>query len=232
MLLANTNCNSYTCTTLKHYGTCNDFSENSERGIRVFASCMIFIFRKAVKQSMTSLQNDINIMSNGAAGGFSWWPSWIWLKTVKNQVYANILGTKPISCLRRKIFYESSFFCFWCFLASPESMARKLVTYDVINRPNSFQQSTNPAKVCLRNKGSGIKSLWIPVIFFFFWYFLIKRHFFLRIIIVFFLVLISFSIKTPYGQVFLKLSYICECDCESKVSRFLSSYTLLCLTLR
>ena len=168
MLLANTNCNSYTCTTLKHYGTCDDFSENSERGIRVLAGCMIFIFRKAVKQSMTSLQNDINIMSNGAAGGFSWWPSWIWLKTVKNQVYANIFGTKSISCLRRKIFYESSFFSFWCFLASPESMARKPVTYDVINRPNSFQQSTNPAKVCLRNKGSGIKSLWIPVIFFFF----------------------------------------------------------------
>ena len=155
MLLANTNCNSYTCTTLKHYGTCDDFSENSERGIRVLAGCMIFIFRKAVKQSMTSLQNDINIMSNSAAGGFSWWPSWIWLKTVKNQVYANIFGTKSISCLRRKIFYESSFFCFWCFLASPESMARKLVTYDVINRPNSFQQSTNPSKVCLRNKGSG-----------------------------------------------------------------------------
>ena len=31
---------------------------------------------------------------------------------LKNQVYANILGTKPISCLRRKIFYEDSFFCF------------------------------------------------------------------------------------------------------------------------
>ncbi|KAM7451541.1 Integrin beta-1 [Porites harrisoni] len=27
----------------------------------------------------------------------------------------------------------------------------------------------------------------------------------------------NFSIKTPYGQVFLKLSYICECDCESKI---------------
>ena len=25
----------------------------------------------------------------------------------------------------------------------------------------------------------------------------------------------SFSIKTPYGQVFLKLSYVCECECES-----------------
>ena len=136
---------------------------------------------------------------------------------LKNQVYANILGTKPISCLRRKIFYEYSFFCFWCFLASPESMARKLVTYDVINRPNSFQQWTNPAKVCLRNKGSGINSLWIPVIFFFN-FFLIRRHFFRRKIIVLFLVSISFSIKTPYGQVFLKLSYICECDCESKVS--------------
>jgi len=25
----------------------------------------------------------------------------------------------------------------------------------------------------------------------------------------------NFSIKTPYGQVFLKLSYVCECECES-----------------
>ena len=62
MLLANTNCNSYTCTTLKHYGSCDDFSENSERGIRVLASCRIIIFRKAAKQSMTSLQDDINIV--------------------------------------------------------------------------------------------------------------------------------------------------------------------------
>ena len=48
-LLANTSCSSYTCTTLKHYGSCDDFSENSERGIRVLASCRIIIFRKAVK---------------------------------------------------------------------------------------------------------------------------------------------------------------------------------------
>ena len=112
-LLAKTNCSSYTCTTLKHYVLCEDFSENSERGIRVLASCRIIIFMKAVKQSMTSLQDDINIMWCGAVGGFSWWPSWIWQK---NQVYANILGTRTISCLKRKIFMNihfSAFDVFW-----------------------------------------------------------------------------------------------------------------------
>jgi len=29
----------------------------------------------------------------------------------------------------------------------------------------------------------------------------------------------SFSIKTPYGQVFLKLSYICDCECEKKENK-------------
>ena len=139
-------------------------AENSERGIRVLAGCRIIIFRKAVKQCMASLQDDINIMWCGTAADFiSWWPSWIWLK---NQVYTNILGTKPISCLRRKIFYEYSIhFSTFDAFCQAESLACKLVTYEVINRPNSFQPSTSPAKVCLRNKGHGIKSLWIPGFF-------------------------------------------------------------------
>ena len=52
-----------------NYGSCDEFSENSERGIRVLASCRIIIFRKAVKQSMTSLQDDINIICGVALLG-------------------------------------------------------------------------------------------------------------------------------------------------------------------
>ena len=52
-----------------NYGSCDDFSENSERSIRVLASCRIIIFRMAVKQRMTSLQDDINIICGVALLG-------------------------------------------------------------------------------------------------------------------------------------------------------------------